>query len=85
MPAYGFFIRHVDGLEMDNVEVSFMKEDLRPAFVLNNVRRADFHRLRAQQAAEVPIFVFRNIEDFNVQHSRPLPDTRLEKSALGKL
>ena len=85
MPAYGFFIRHVDGLEMDNVEVSFMKEDLRPAFVLNNVRRADFHRLRAQQAAEVPIFVFRNIEDFNGQHSRPLPDTRLEKSALGKL
>ncbi|HEX6731157.1 MAG TPA: glycoside hydrolase family 28 protein, partial [Pyrinomonadaceae bacterium] len=29
IPAYGFFIRHVNGLKMDNVEVSFMTEDLR--------------------------------------------------------
>ena len=85
MPAYGFFIRHVNGLEMDNVEVSFMKDDARPAFVLHDVKRADFHRLRAQQSSDVPIFVFRDVEDFTVQHSRPLPDTRLDKMKDGKL
>jgi len=36
MPAYGFFIRHVDGIQMDNVEVSYMEADARPAFVLSD-------------------------------------------------
>jgi hypothetical protein len=38
----GFFIRHVKGIEVSDVEVSYMKEDLRPSFVLNDVKDADF-------------------------------------------
>src|SRR5215475_9710850 len=33
IPAYGFFVRHVKGLEMNNVDVRFTQEDVRPAFV----------------------------------------------------
>ena len=42
MPAYGFFIRHVKGIQLNNVEVSYAQEELRPAFVLNDVNGADF-------------------------------------------
>ena len=38
LPAYGFFIRHVNGLQMRDVEVSYLSPDLRPAFWLNDVK-----------------------------------------------
>ena len=85
MPAYGFFVRHVRGLEMSNVRVSFMTEDLRPAFVLSDVRGVDFRNVKAQLAPGVPTFVLKNVEDFSVQQSRPLPDTVLERVTLKKL
>jgi polygalacturonase len=85
MPAYGFFIRHVKGIEMDNVEVSYLKEDVRPAFLLSDVRGADFHRVSALHAPDVPTFLLKDVEDFSVQRSHPLPDTRLERVKQGKL
>src|SRR5439155_11744256 len=50
MPAYGFFIRHVKGIELNNVQVTPMKPDARPPFVLNDVKDADFHRVQAQHS-----------------------------------
>jgi hypothetical protein len=85
MPAYGFFIRHVKGLEMSDVEVSYMKEDLRPAFVLNDVKGADFFRLKAQHAPDVSTFTLTNVENFSVQQSAQLPDTRIDRVKQRKL
>jgi len=49
LPAYGFFIRHAKGIELNNVEVGFMEEDRRPAFVLEPSQR---RRLSAREGAE---------------------------------
>ncbi len=80
LPAYGFFIRHARGVELSNVEVGFMTEDLRPAFHLEDVRGATFRGVAAQKAADVPTFVLKNVEDFNVRDSRPVADTRVERA-----
>lgn len=80
IPAYGFFIRHARGVELSNVEVGFMMEDLRPAFHLEDVRNATFLGVAAQKAADVPTFVLKNVEDFNVRNSRPVLDTRIERT-----
>ena len=85
MPAYGFFIRHVKNLEMNNVEVSYLNEDVRPPFVLNDVKGADFYRLKAQRAANIPTFVLSEVEDLSVQQSASLPNTRLDNIKRGKL
>lgn len=85
IPAYGFFIRHVNGMKMDNVEVSYMKEDLRPAFWLNDVKGAEFFRVRAQRRPDVPTFVLKDVEDLSVQQSYPIPDTRIEKKKEGSI
>jgi polygalacturonase len=85
MPAYGFFIRHVKGIEITNVEVSYMKEDLRPPFVLTDVKGADFFRLKAQHVTDIPTFMLSDVENFSVQQSPSLPDTRLERVRKGKL
>ena len=85
IPAYGFFIRHVNGLKMDNVEVSYMKDDVRSAFWLHDVKGAEFFRVRAQRRSDVPTFLLRDIEDLSVVQSHPIPDTRLDKVKEGKI
>ena len=54
MPAYGFYIRHVDGLKLRDVEVSYQDDDSRPAFILDDVKGADMHNVKGQvvQGAE---------------------------------
>jgi hypothetical protein len=77
--SYGFFVRHVKGLEMDNVEVSYMKDDVRPAIYLNDVKGADFINLKAQHAAGVPIFVLKDVTDFTTFRCKDLKDTEIKK------
>lgn len=85
LPSYGFFIRHVKGLQMNDVEVSYLKDDARPAFVLNDVNGADFFRVRAQRATGAQTFVLNNVTDFSAQQCPSLPDTRLERVGAKKL
>jgi polygalacturonase len=84
LPAYGFFIRHVKGLRMNDVQVSYLNEDARPAFWMNQVKDVEFYRLRAQHGANVSTFVLRNVEDFVLQQSWPLPDTRIDRTEARK-
>ena len=48
LPAYGFFIRHVQGLQMRDVEVNYLSPDLRPAFWLSDVKDVEFIHVKAQ-------------------------------------
>jgi len=77
LPAYGFFIRHAKGIELTNVEVGFMQEDRRPAFVLDDVDGADFQHVKAQKAAGVSTIVLKNVKNFTSRGSTPLPDTQI--------
>jgi hypothetical protein len=66
LPAYGFFIRHIKGLQMRDVEVSYLTPDQRPAFVLNDVADAEFINVKAQKEPDVPAFVQKNVT--NISH-----------------
>ena len=78
VPVHGFFIRHVKRLSARDVSVRFSREDLRPAVLLIDVQGADFTHVKLQSAENVPIFVLREVKDFNLYQSRPLPDTHLD-------
>jgi len=79
IPAYGFFVRHVKGLTMTDVEVSYIKDDMRPAFTLEDVNGADFHRVRAQRMPDGFAFVLKNVTDFRTNQCWPVPDIQLAK------
>jgi polygalacturonase len=79
IPAYGFYIRHVKGIEMDNIEVSYLKEDLRPAFILDDVKNAEFRNVKAQHAPDVPTFILNTVEGYYTHDCRAVPDVRLDK------
>ncbi|HLF63875.1 MAG TPA: glycoside hydrolase family 28 protein [Saprospiraceae bacterium] len=41
LPAWGFYVRHVDGLTLRNIKLSIEAPDYRPALVFDNVRNLD--------------------------------------------
>jgi polygalacturonase len=79
IPAYGFYLRHVNGIELNDVHVSYLKDDLRPAFFLDSVKDVEFNHVRAQHAAGVPTFVLKSVEDFLVAQSPGIADTKMQK------
>jgi len=77
LPAYGFFIRHAHGIELNDVEVGFRQEDRRPAFVLDQVSGIDFRQVKSQPAAGIPTLVLQKVENFTARDCTPLPDTTI--------
>lgn len=75
LPAYGFFIRHAAGIELDNVELHLMEADERPTFVLRDVTDVDFIHLKVRRPDDRPVFVLEDVRDFRVALSDPVPDT----------
>ena len=45
LPAWGFFIRHVDGLKMNNIKLTALEKDYRTAIVLDDVKNHDISKL----------------------------------------
>ena len=79
MPAYGFFIRHVKGMEMSDVEVSYLKDEARSAFILSDVRGVELRHIKAQHAPNIPMFILKDVEEFSILQSQPLADTKFAK------
>ena len=79
LPSHGFFIRHAKNIHLSNIEIAYLQEDARPVFVLQSVTGADFFRVKAQHAPSASIFAMKQVQDFNVAQSRPVPDTLLDR------
>ena len=50
-PAYGWFIRNSYGIIMENVTVSYEKEDQRPAIIFDNVNLTVLDNFSAESSA----------------------------------
>jgi len=78
LPAFGFFIRHANGVTLDNVEVRFENQDTRTAFAVRDVTDVDFHHTRADLVTGTPTFTLDSVDEFRLTTSRPVPDTMLD-------
>lgn len=85
IPAYGFFIRHVDGIELNNVQIQFMEEDHRPAFVLDDVMNAEFNNVKTDKIEDNPTFMLKNVKHFKTSECQSVPDTILQSVDKKKL
>ncbi|HVT88728.1 MAG TPA: glycoside hydrolase family 28 protein [Tepidisphaeraceae bacterium] len=79
IPAYGFYIRHVKGLEMANITLSYMNRDFRPAFILEDVKDAEFENIKAQHETDVPTFVLKNVENFTARQVEGVADVKKDR------
>ncbi|MEO6850087.1 MAG: right-handed parallel beta-helix repeat-containing protein, partial [Mucilaginibacter sp.] len=48
MPSYGFYFRHVSGLKVSDVQVSYLNDDARPAFMFDDVKGLDMYHVKGQ-------------------------------------
>jgi hypothetical protein len=75
-PSQGFFLRHINRIEMSHVEIAPAQLDLRPSFFLDTVNRADFIAVTAPTA--FPAFHMDKVTDLRILLSRAAKDTQLE-------
>ncbi len=79
MPASGFFLRHVNNLEMSHVEIANAAADARPAFSLNGLSRADFFAITAPRG-ENGAFALHDVKDLRIGWSRAAADVSLSSA-----
>ncbi len=72
--AYGFFARHVKSIEFNDVKTTFVEDDVRAPFVLDQVQDANFTEINAQHGADVPLFLLKQVADFSVHRCRGMAD-----------
>ena len=85
IPVYGFFIRHAKNIALNNVEISYLSDEFRPPFWLDDVAGATFSDVTTQRAESVPTFVLRNVSDFTTQECKGIPNTHLDRVDQKKL
>ena len=76
-PSHAFFLRHVNRVEMNGIKIQHYNLDARPSFVLEDVQGAEFARIQAGTQVGAPTFVLKQVKDFALFLSRPLPDTEI--------
>jgi polygalacturonase len=69
IPAYGFFIRHVNGIKLNNVEMSYLGDEIRPAIMMEDVKRADLFRVKMKTVPNVKTIVLKQVQGFSLKES----------------
>ena len=84
LPAYGLYCRHVDGIRVNNLTVSFLTPDPRPMLVCDDVANLVVRKADAvSSAARLPVMWFRNTRDAVVRDCTAPPDTNVFVAAEG--
>lgn len=78
LPSYGFFIRNVDGIQLQNINLHLLSDDQRPAIFLDNVKNAAFRFVNAPGQNGIPNINIRNAENVNIFQSFDIKDSALK-------
>lgn len=79
-PSYGFYIRHAKGVKMSQVEVSFLKDDARPAIQIEQSSGISLDGVDAQRAEGAAAVVLRDAGPVKLRNCEGIDDLRLEKA-----
>jgi polygalacturonase len=81
VPAYGFFIRHAKGVDLNDVGVNYMKEDGRPAFVFDQVEGVALENCKAAKSGGGTQAVLLHAKNVSAHHCEGLPDFHVDQTA----
>ena len=74
IPSYGIYARHVRGLELADIHMTFKGTEMRPAIVADDVQGLEFDNIKAQIGPGVSPTKLTRVEDLTVRDS---PDLKL--------
>lgn len=61
LPAWGFYVRHANGITMKNVKLSYNRFDFRPALVFDDVKDISLEDIDIPTGKELPIIMLNNV------------------------
>jgi hypothetical protein len=60
LPAWGFYVRHAEGISFKNINLSYQKNDLRAACIFDDVKQLSIDGLSINKAQTIPVVVIKN-------------------------
>ena len=66
LPAWGFYIRHMDGLTLKNIKLRIAAPDYRPAIVFDDVRRLTLDSVIINGDSKPKHFILHNTQDVKI-------------------
>jgi len=74
-PSYGFYLRHVDGIEFHGCDFDFDDDDERPAFVLVDANSVELDNMDAERSADNEKFMafYDDVDNLNVHDCADFP------------
>jgi hypothetical protein len=80
MPSYGFYCRHIKGIQFNNINVTFGLDDPRPALVCDDVKGPELNGFRCKRSANNDdLMILRNTEDVSIYRSPELEQYQQQK------
>jgi hypothetical protein len=72
--AYGFYVRHVNSIAFNDVKTTFVDDEARAPFVLDQVQDAEFSQINGAHAPDVPVFVLHRVGNLTLRACRGMAD-----------
>jgi len=73
LPAYGFYIRHVKNIILDEIQLRFTSDDPRPALVCDDIYGLQIRNLQAQGTSQTPaLILLKIINDATISNCKPV-------------
>lgn len=66
LPSYGFYLRHIKGLVIKDLQLSFSSPDSRPALLLDDVNEGSIASLKVSKENEIPSIIIMNSRDVDI-------------------
>ncbi len=63
LPAWGFFVRHVNGISMKNVTLRYKESDFRTPMIFDDVKNLQLENIKIPAAVSPPVIVLNNVAD----------------------
>lgn len=70
LPAWGFYVRHVDGLVMKNIKLSIDASDYRPGVIFDDARNLDISAMRIRGDVKPNHIILHQTEYVRIDHER---------------
>jgi polygalacturonase len=80
VPAYAFYIRHARNVEMSNISIKLENADMRPAFIIEDVKGIRFFNVRTPAGKDIPTFILKGVTDFRTVQCGDIPDKNIAKA-----
>ncbi len=79
LPAWGFFIRHINGLEMRDIGLTCLTADARSPMIIGDVKDLDLEHVTITGGGDMPVILLKNVQDFTAHQVHGMADTHLDQ------